>query len=214
MSKDFDARAVRINLPAAQDLLLLDKVHKLVVELDDSAATAQVAPLLRRLLPADRYEIKPWYELAEFYRKVVELYRRQFGILLFIVMVMVLAGVANSVNLSLYERTGECGTLMALGYRGRRVFALLMLETTALALVGSVTGVAVGLLLSWLISLHGIPMPPPPNMSMTYIALIRPQPWVAAMAFAVGMLATVLAGLLPAWRITRIPVSEALRQNV
>lgn len=214
MSKDFDARAVRINLPAAQDLLLLDKVHKLVVELDDSAATAQVAPLLRRLLPADRYEIKPWYELAEFYRKVVELYRRQFGILLFIVMVMVLAGVANSVNLSLYERTGECGTLMALGYRGRRVFALLMLETTALALVGSVTGVAVGLLLSWLISLHGIPMPPPPNMNMTYIALIRPQPWVIAMAFAVGILATVLAGLLPARRIARIPVSEALRQNV
>lgn len=213
MSKDFDARAVRVGLATARDLLLLDKVHKLVVELDDSAATAQVAPLLQNLLPADRYEIKPWYELADFYRKVVELYKRQFGILLSIVMIMVLAGVANSVNLSLYERTGECGTLMALGYRSRKVFTLLMLETLALAVIGSVIGVGLGLVLAWAISLHGIPMPPPPNMSMTYIALIRPEAPIITIAFAVGMLATVLAGWWPARRISRIPVSEALRQN-
>lgn len=213
MSKEFDARAVRIALPTAQDLLLLDKVHKLVVQLDDTAATYQVGLLLQGLLPVAHYEIKSWRELADFYRKVVELYKRQFGILLFIVLVMVLAGVANSVNLSLYERVGECGTLMALGYRRRKIFALLMLENLALAVLGSVIGVVLGLLLSWLISLHGIPMPPPPNMNMNYIAKIRPQPGMVLLAFAAGALATVLAGIAPARRLSRLPVSAALRQN-
>jgi len=49
----------------------------------------------------------PWYEVADFYKKTVELYRRQFGVLQLIVLVMVVLGVANSVNTTLYERTGE-----------------------------------------------------------------------------------------------------------
>lgn len=214
MSKAFDDRAVRISLATAQDLLLLDKVHKLVVELDDTATTGQVLAQLQSRLSADRYEIHPWYELADFYRKVVELYKRQFGILLLMVLVVVLAGVMNSVNLTLYERVGECGTLMALGFRGGKIFRLLMAETTAMALAGSGLGVALGLVLAWVISLHGIPMPPPPNMNMEYIARIRPQPPVVAIAFTVGMVATLLAGWWPARRIARIPVSKALRHNV
>lgn len=214
MSKEFDDRAVRISLAAAQELLLTDRIHTLVLELDDSAATAKTLELLNTRLGTASYEVLPWYELADFYRKVVELYKRQFGILLFIVLVMVLAGVVNSVNLTLYERVGECGTLMALGYRGKKVFRLLMVENLALALIGSILGVLVGISLAWVISLHGIPMPPPPNMNINYVAIIRPEFRVVVTAFSVGVVATALAGWWPARRIARIPISIALRQTI
>ena len=57
-------------------------------------------------------------------------------------------------------------------------------------------------------------MPPPPNADLTYIAHIRIVPTVVASAFAVGLIATIAAALLPAARVHRIPVVDALRENV
>lgn len=214
MSRDYDARAVRIGLPAAEELLLSDQVHQLVLRLTDTAATDAVVAAVRQALPADRYEVKPWYELADFYRKTVALYQRQFGLLVLIVLIMVLLGVANSVNMTVFERVSECGTIMALGYRSHDVFKMLVIENGLLGLIGGGIGVVLGLFFAWLISQVGIAMPPPPNMNSGYIAAIRPNALVLILAFTVGAAATVLASLLPARRASRMPVVDALRQNI
>ena len=75
MSQEYDARAVRVSLAAAQDLLGIDSVHSLVVLLDETAYTDRALAALKAALP-DGFEIKPWYELAEFYQNAVALYRR------------------------------------------------------------------------------------------------------------------------------------------
>ena len=56
-------------------------------------------------------------------------------------------------------------------------------------------------------------MPPPPNSNSGYTALIRVVPSVVLGAFLVGFAATIVASLLPARRVARLPVVEALRQN-
>ena len=55
---------------------------------------------------------------------------------------------------------------------------------------------------------------PPPNADLGYTAKIRLVPSVIAGAFAIGVLATVIAAVLPARRVARTEVVEALRQNV
>ena len=57
-------------------------------------------------------------------------------------------------------------------------------------------------------------MPPPPNADIGYMAQIRVVPSVIAVAFAIGLAATVLAAMAPALRVARGDVVEALRQNV
>lgn len=213
-SKDFDDRAVRIPLTAAQELLNTSGILSLVFSLRDTQDTDTVASRLREQLPAGKYEVKPWYELAEFYQKTVELYRRQFGVLQLIILAMVLLGVANSVNMAIYERTGEFGTLMALGNRRRHIFRMLTLEYAILGLIGAALGVALGLLLSWSISRIGIPMPPLPGSDAGYTASIRVVPSLVASSFLVGFVGTVLAVLLPARRASRTPVVDALRANI
>jgi len=103
---------------------------------------------------------------------------------------------------------------MALGKRPGHVRALSLRETTMLGLIGGVLGVALGATLATLISAIGIAMPPPPNSNLGYTGFIRIVPTVLAMAFAVGLFATILAGLLPAARASRTPIAEALRANV
>lgn len=213
MSQEYDARAVRVSLPAAQDLLGIDMVHSLVVLLDDTAYTDAVLAALKTRLPSD-FEVKPWYELAEFYQNAVALYQRQFAVLQIIVVVLVLLSVANSVNMVVHERTGEYGTLRALGDRRGDVFRLIVVENALLGLTGGVVGVVLGSGLALAISSVGIAMPPPPGMNGGYLAEIRVVPAVLAAAFALGVAATVLAALRPAWRATRAPISEALQQNI
>lgn len=213
-SKDFDDRAVRIPLGAAQELLATEGVHSLVVLLADTADTEPVLHALGSLPGADAFELKPWHELAEFYAKTVDLYRRQFGALQFIILVMVLLSVGNSVNMALHERIGEFGTLQALGQRRGDIFRLILLENVLLGILGAALGVACGVALALGISATGIPMPPPPGSNVGYVAAVRIVPGVLATGFVIGAISTVLAALWPARRITRIAVGEALRENV
>jgi len=212
-SKDYDARAIKIPLPAAQELIGTSGVNALVILLQDTSYTDQVTRQLANQLDAMGLEIKTWVELNDFYEKTVELYKGQFGVLQIIILIMVLLSVANSVNMSIFERVGEFGTMMALGNHSRQVFLLIMQENLLLGLIGSGLGIGIGILLAMVISAIGIPMPPPPNADLGYTARIQIVPVVLLIAFSIGCVATILAALLPARQVSRIPVVDALRQN-
>ncbi|MEP6656015.1 MAG: ABC transporter permease [Betaproteobacteria bacterium] len=213
-SRDFDARAVRIPLAAALDLLGTNGVNTLVVSLRDTAGTAALAASISGRFGSRPLEVRTWRELNDFYEKTVQLYQTQFGVLQAITLAMVLLSVANTVNMSVFERTGEFGTMMALGNRKRDIVGLVLTESALLGLIGSVVGIALGAVLALVISAVGIPMPPPPNANLGYRAFIRLVPEVIALAAGVGFMATVAAALLPAIRVSRVPVAEALRANI
>jgi putative ABC transport system permease protein len=212
-SKDYDDRAVRIPLSAARSLLAMTTVHSLVFALDNSAATDEVARLLRRQLPENEFELKTWYELSDFYQKTVELYKRHFGVLRLIILGMVLLSVANSVNMNIHERIGEFGTLMALGNRRAQIFRLVIAENFILGILGAALGAVIGTLTALAISAVGIPMPPMPNTEIGYTAYIRAVPSEIRLAAIIGFFATVLASIWPGLRASDLPVVEALRHN-
>lgn len=212
-SSDYDARAIRIPLAAAQELLGTESVNALVISLNKTDDTEYVAERLKDQLGASGLEIKTWVELNDFYEKTVELYKGQFGVLQLIILVMVLLSVANSVNMSIFERTGEFGTMMALGNRSNQVFRLILAESILLGVIGSSLGLALGSALAVIISAIGIPMPPPPNANVGYTAHIQIIPASLLMACSIGVAATALAAILPARHVSRTPVIDALRQN-
>jgi putative ABC transport system permease protein len=213
-SKDFDTRAVRIPIAAARDLLARDGANSIVLLLHRTADTSLVKNLLTPRLQSLGFDIRDWVELSDFYAKTVELYRTQFGVLQWIVLIMVLLSVFNTVNMSVFERVGEFGTLMALGNTRGYVFRLVMVENAMLGLFGAVVGVVLGTLAALAISEVGIPMPPPPNSNVAYTATVRVLPATVFLAFGVGLIATLAAALLPAHRVSRTPIVDALRYNI
>lgn len=213
-SKDFDARAVRIPLSAARNLMDTRSAHLMVLLLDKTDDTDRVYASLRNSLVRQGYELASWRELSDFYDKTLKLYDRQFGVLRLIILLMVLLSVTNSVNMTLFERTREFGTLLALGDRRGSVFRLIMTESAFLGLIGAVLGTLLGCVAAWVISAIGIPMPPPPNANIGYTAFIRLVPLDVLTAGTVGFVATCLAAIMPARRASRMPVVDALRQGV
>ena len=212
-SKEFDARAVRIPLIAAQELFGTDGVNSLVISLQRTEDTDSTAAQLAARLDTNKYELRTWRELNDFYQKAVDLYDRQFGVLRLIVLLMILLMVANTVNMTVFERVGEFGTLMAIGNRSGDIFRLVVLENVLVGIIGALLGLVAGVLSAWGITALGIAMPPLPNANTGYVMSIRLSPGALATAGAVGFGATVLAAILPAARVARKPIIESLRQN-
>jgi putative ABC transport system permease protein len=213
-SKEYDNRSVKLPLAIAQEVLATQGANVLVVSLRSTEETDRIAGLLGQRAAQHDQEVKTWSELNDFHPKTVLLYNRQFGGLLLIILLMVLLSVANSVNMTVFERTAEFGTARALGNRSRDIFWLVIQENALIGVLGSALGVVSGFLLAKLVSLVGIPMPPPPNADLSYIAYVRVTPLALLGAFTIGFAATVLASVVPALRVARIPVALALRQGM
>lgn len=212
-SKDFDARAVRTPLSSAQELMDTQSIHLLILVLNNTEFSDRVAASVRTLLKDKGMEVTLWYELSDFYAKTIQLYDRQFGVLRLIILCMVLLSVANSVNMTLFERTREFGTILALGSRPSMVYQQIVLENVFIGACGAILGVTVGIAGALLISSIGIPMPPPPNANMGYTAYIRVDAIEVITAGLIGWTATVLASILPARRASKIEITDALRHG-
>jgi len=113
-------------------------------------------------------------------------------------------GIANTMAMSVFERTREIGILRALGWRRGQVLILIQLEACVLGLGGGFLGIAVG----WyaLRLLASLPQ------TASIVTASFPLPLLAE-ALGIAVLAGLIAGALPAWRGARLSPVEALRHD-
>ena len=111
------------------------------------------------------------------------------------------------------ERTGEIGTAMALGIRPRILLGQFLLEGALIGLIGSLAGLVLAVIIGWGIDALHIDMPPPPGLARGYLAHLLFTPVTALEALLVGVGATTLASLYPAWRASRMVIVDAIRHN-
>lgn len=113
-------------------------------------------------------------------------------------------GIANTMAMSVFERTREIGVLRALGWRRWQVMLLIQTEAAALGLGGGVLGLLVG----WgaLNLLAALPQ------TASIVSASFPIP-VMAEALGIAVLAGLIAGAFPAWRGAQLSPCEALRHD-
>lgn len=210
-SKDYDARAIRMSLRAAQDLMYSDSANALVITLENTEDTDRAHHTIKNAIDA-QFEVSNWKTLSDFYANTVALYERQFGVLRLIILLMVILSVTNTVNMSVVERFGEFGTMQAMGNKPWLVAGLILTENTLLGLIGGLLGIIIGCLAALGISAIGISMPPPPNSNLGYTAEIRLVTADVLTAFGIGLAATVLAAVIPARRVARTSIIDALQE--
>jgi putative ABC transport system permease protein len=213
VTKAYDDAALRVPLVTAQRLLRVTGVHKWVVLLRDTSETTRTLATLRRQLEGRKVELVPWSDLADFYNKTVELFSRQLGVVRFIVGLIIVLSISNTMIMSVLERTWEIGTSMAIGVRRRQILLMFLAEGTLLGLIGGTLGLVAGAVLAIGISAIGIPMPPPPGMSHGFKGgvLLTAALSFGALAIAVGT--TLIASVYPARKASRLPIVDALRHN-
>ncbi|KAB2838780.1 ABC transporter permease [bacterium] len=213
IAKDFDDRAMKMNLATGQRLLdAPDQIHSFLVLLDDTALTEATQDLLGHQFLRDKksLEVLTWEEQGLFYRQSKEMLLRIYSIIQLIICVIFVFSIANTINMALFERIREFGTMMAIGNGRATIFMTIFLEAAILGALGSLLGMAMGVGLAHVISAIGIEMPPPPQSSTGYFAMITVNRELIFQTFALSMLATVISSILPAYRASRFRIVHAL----
>lgn len=212
-SKAFDDYAVRLPLGTTQQLLQTESVQSLVVLLQRTSDTDRVKLTLRELFVQRHLplEVKTWQELNDEYGKSKAFLWRMFLILKLVVATIVILSIYNTMNMAVVERTSEIGTIMALGTTRQGVWQLFLLEGATLGLIGGCLGIAIGTAITLLIRHVGIPMPPPPGASMSWISEPVIVPSVLVFSFVLSLITSLISSFFPAYQASRLSVADALR---
>ena len=208
--RELNDRFLTVSLATAEQLLDAGAARsRLSVMLRRPEHTAAEQARLQVLLPETF--VKPWFELASFYRQVKLLYFAIFGFMGLVLFLVVLLATANTLLMSVMERVREFGILRAMGLQPGQLLFLLQWEGALLGLMGSVLGLAATLLLRTGLNVLHLQMPAPPGTSHGYELNIHFVPGVYALV-AVGLQMTIqVSALFPGLKAARLRIVEALR---
>jgi putative ABC transport system permease protein len=112
----------------------------------------------------------------------------------------------NTVGLMLAKfmrRAGELGVRRALGASRRALFAQLLIESGVIGLAGGIGGLLLAIFGLWLVR----------QRPSDYVALAHLDLSMLFTTFVLAVCATLLAGLLPAWRACQIAPALQLKSN-
>jgi putative ABC transport system permease protein len=152
---------------------------------------------------------KPWptaqvLDLTEFKASQAEQFDQLLNLvyaLLGLAVVIALVGIANTLALSVYERTREMGLMRAVGMDRRQLRAVVRWESVVIAVFGTLLGLVIGLFFGWVMVLA---------LSEQGLGVLSIPVGTLAVVMVLSGLAGVVAALLPARRAGRLNVLTAI----
>jgi putative ABC transport system permease protein len=204
-------RVVTLPLSTAQQLVGLEgRVTEYVLAIDDLERLDETATALRSTLGPE-YEVHTWRELQPFVRDLINRQNFVLGAIAFVLFVIVLTGIINTMLMSVFERVREIGTLLAVGVRRRQVMQMFLIEAAVIGTIGGVLGALLGRLALLGFATRGIPFK---LSGVSGSNILRPFATndFTAMAVVVAITGAIVAALWPAFRASRLNPVEALRQ--
>jgi len=185
---------------------------EIVIQLPTERLESVTAQLKTAL--GESYEILRWYDMYPMMKQWVELENAFYYIFLSIVLVIIAAGIMNTVLMSMLERMHEFGVMMALGCGRLRLAGMVVIESLLLGIAGIVLGYAVGMAMVYYFHGAGIDL----SGQMDSIARFYINPVIHTEIDNKHLLDTILAVLAaaiaasiwPAIRVARLEPVEAI----
>jgi putative ABC transport system permease protein len=200
------------DLPTAQRLMDKEgKLDQILVAKKDGVSEQQLIDAIQKILP-DGTQVRTAGDQAtadaegtsgflDFFRTFLLVFA---GIALFVGSFVI----ANSLSITIAQRTREFATLRTLGASRRQVLSSVVLEALVTGLVASVVGLFLGLgIATGLFKVFDAAGLTLPNNGLVFSTR------TVIVALIVGVLVTLLASLRPAWRATRVPPIAAVREG-
>ena len=151
-------------------------------------------------------------------QKTSDMLQMVLGAIGALAMVVSAINIANTMVMSIYERTKEIGVMKVLGCLVKDVKRLFLFEAAMIGLLGGVVGIALSYIASFAINKYGGPLFQTLMQSSGVYdvgdAKFSVIPfWLPFLAAGFAMLVGVLAGYFPARRATKISAIEAMKTD-
>lgn len=208
-------KIVHVPLAMAQKLLYMEnQVTEVVVGIKDLDEVDNVEADLQKQLsgPYKSLNLVPntWKAIGKFYLDAIAVQNAVLRYIIAVLFIVMIAGIINTMLMSVFERVREIGTLMAIGVKRLKILMMFLLESIALGAMGALGGVSLGGIAVAILERHGLYIP---AMGTGEPVVIFPYIRLEYMATVTGIALTtaIFAALYPAWRASRLRPAEALR---
>jgi len=217
---DFDRMMIVTSLETAQELQNIDgMVHGVNVMLVDAFRVDEAQKAVERALPAEFFGT-PWTKEHTTIFNALATEKTMMYIILFVVMIVAAFAIVNSEITFAVNKIKEIGLLKSLGASNRQVMWIFLGHSIAIGVFGVGLGFALGLLflknlnniLRAASSTVGFQLLPPEIYKISSIPY-ELLPHDVGIICGGSFLICVLAGLLPAWKASRLQPVEALRNE-
>jgi putative ABC transport system permease protein len=200
------------DLPTAQQLFRkVGRFDQIYVAKKPGASTSKLVDEIRALLPSTAQvrsgiaEAKHQAKDTDKFASILQKFLLAFGFVALFVGSFV---IANTLSITIAQRTRELATLRTIGATRRQVLGSVLAEAVVVGILASVTGLFVGLALAKgldsLFVSFGIDLPKNGTVFATRTIVV---------SLLVGVLVTLFASLRPAFRATRVPPIAAVREG-
>jgi putative ABC transport system permease protein len=210
-SASTDDKSLLMPLALARKLTVFDGADRIVVLFRSKDLIPAATADLHAKLGAAGFdvEIKEWKELSQYYSQVKGLFDIMYLFLMIVVAIVVMASVANTLGMSIAERTREIGTLRALGMTRSAVGRLFVIEGVTMVMLGSLIGVIATYLAGAGINGANITYIPPDSSVEAELMVELLGENLFGSVFTLAVLA-IIVSYLPARRASYKQIVEAL----
>jgi putative ABC transport system permease protein len=220
---NIDDNVVFVPLKLAQERLnMQDEVTEIAILLKSERKMEQFKKELKKELSnisgfKQKFEVLNWKEQAADFLAFMKADAQGSYIIVYILVVIIIAGIMNTMLMAVYERVREIGTLMALGMKKAQIKLIFFIEGAIIGGIGSIAGMLLGLIFMIQFSKNGI------NFSSLYgdmnaiylvkdyiYGSVRLKPFL--IAFLIGIVVAIIASYIPARNASKLKPVDALRR--
>ncbi len=204
-----------IPLPVAQKLLnMTDRVTEILLFGKSVNKTSEIIDHIKGLGPLKGLKFKRWNQIG-----MGPLLIGIVGIISTVVQLVIISlaafGIANTIMMAVLERKGEIGLMKSMGMHESEIITLFTIEGLLLGLIGVIGGMITGGIVAFVLSTHGINIGNGMkdfSVKLTGVVYGGFSPGIFIKGFSYGMIATVVATIIPVINGVRLKPSEALRK--
>ncbi|MGH1471062.1 MAG: ABC transporter permease [Cellvibrionaceae bacterium] len=194
--------------------------HSIVIKVNDFDSIESIKTSVHHVIKPEVSQendivVLDWIELQPGLKQAIQSDMASSWFMYGVLIILVAFSVMNTQLMSVLERTKEFGIIMALGLRSRRLIRLVLLETSLMAGVGFLLGIAVGGIITYVIGQVGFTYPGMEEMSAKFNLPSRMYPTVSFFSAIIGpsiiFISSILAACYPAIRLYFLRPITAMR---
>jgi ABC-type lipoprotein release transport system permease subunit len=162
--------------------------------------------------------VKTWFDYSDDYLSYEAVQTGMPQILAYLLLLLSLLGISNTILLAILERTKEIGMMRALGMTDGQMITTYMLEAGFLGFIGSVLGIILGCAINYPMVKTGIDFSAMADTLSDGIGFrttgVFRSMWNIPVVIGSGLAATLLASFMaffPTRRAVKMPITESLR---